>query len=514
MALPAVPPLVVSRDQPRVEPVKPVVLAASGRASVTGIADRAVRPGVGPVSVRAPGDAAKAGVAPRAVDVEVLDETRARQIGSPALTFTVKRADGITSAGKVGLEIDLAGFESAGAEWMFRAQLVRYPSCVLTRPRDPKCATYTVVPSQRDWTRKVLSADVETTEVDAARPDPGPAVRSVYAGFGEGRGSGTGLPKDFSGLDVAERPGGPSVKIPAPAKTTGRPRPPTGAGEAGPSPEPPAPTAPGEVDVLDSVRAMVTSFRMAVGFVRPEDGVAEPVAMRGYAVLAQAPVGSPVVYGLVGGVGGPTGTYAATALSSGSSSSVNANLGSFQWSYSLAAPPTPAGFSQPLQLNYSSAAVDGMSSEARPQPSPLGLGFSNSIDARIERVYWDCAALGTVGVMNSYPGSLCFGNDSPSIVLNGVSSSLIKVAASPEEWRLRSNPDGRSGAPEGSLRPRPGMCGPPMASATRSGHLTSRVRWFPSANPMVKHVFRATVAHYRIGGISTQLLMRMAISSF
>lgn len=140
------------------------------------------------------------------------------------------------------------------------------------------------------------------------------------------------------------------------------------------------------------------------------------------------------VYALAAGPSGGTGDYTATPLSSAAEWSAGGSSGQFTWSYPMRTPPSPAGHAPELGLSYSSSAVDGATAAENNQSGPVGMGFDLG-SAFIERDYSACAYNGHAG------GDLCWKYDNASLVLNGVSTELVRE--SDEVWHARKDPGWR-----------------------------------------------------------------------
>ncbi|WP_157640956.1 polymorphic toxin-type HINT domain-containing protein [Longispora albida] len=99
---------------------------------------------------------------PAAVKVIVADRTVAKKAGIPGVLFTVKRSDGITTPGRVGVGLDYAGFAQAlGSDYASRLRLVALPGCALTTPELPQCQTQTPLPDTANtWAAKRVSGTV------------------------------------------------------------------------------------------------------------------------------------------------------------------------------------------------------------------------------------------------------------------------------------------------------------------------------------------------------------------
>ncbi|GAA3758343.1 RHS repeat-associated core domain-containing protein [Plantactinospora mayteni] len=106
------------------------------------------------------------GTAPERVRVEVLDQAAARAIGLTGVLLRLRRADGVTAAGRATVEVDYSGFAAAaGGSFGSRLRLLRLPDCAA--PADPApgttgCAGAAVpVPGRNEVAARRLVAEVE-----------------------------------------------------------------------------------------------------------------------------------------------------------------------------------------------------------------------------------------------------------------------------------------------------------------------------------------------------------------
>ncbi|WSS36928.1 RHS repeat-associated core domain-containing protein [Streptomyces microflavus] len=126
------------------------------------------------------------------------------------------------------------------------------------------------------------------------------------------------------------------------------------------------------------------------------------------------------------------GDYSATALSESSSWQAGASSGSFTWSYALDLPAAAAGPSPSFGLSYDSGSVDGRTATTNNQGTSVGEGFSMT-ESYIERTYGSCDDDGHDDVSEQ-----CWKYDNARLVLNGVSSRLVKDDTS-GKWRLEGD---------------------------------------------------------------------------
>jgi RHS repeat-associated protein len=134
-------------------------------------------------------------------------------------------------------------------------------------------------------------------------------------------------------------------------------------------------------------------------------------------------------FGLSAGAYSATGNYATSSLNPAGEWSVGTQSGSFEWSYPVGLPVSPAGPVPEVAASYSSAAIDGLTAAENTQGGVLGPGWSLG-EAFIERGYRTCAYDG--GVI----GDLCWVSNNATLSLNGVSSRLVRVGTetAPANW--------------------------------------------------------------------------------
>ncbi|CAM3731670.1 RHS repeat domain-containing protein [Kibdelosporangium persicum] len=118
------------------------------------LSDAATASRAGDLPVRVSAPAKDAGKAPSAVRVEVLDRQAASKAGVTGVLFTVKRTDGVRSAGTVAVDVDYSGFRNAfGGDYDSRLRLVRLADC-------PGCAP-TPVQARNNLKTGRINADVQ-----------------------------------------------------------------------------------------------------------------------------------------------------------------------------------------------------------------------------------------------------------------------------------------------------------------------------------------------------------------
>lgn len=138
-------------------------------------------------------------------------------------------------------------------------------------------------------------------------------------------------------------------------------------------------------------------------------------------------------FAVISAVGGDVGTYAASDMSMSSSWQVAPGSGAFTYSYPIAVPEPASGAAPAVSLNYSSAAIDGLTLARNTQASAAGIGWSDFANAYIERQYEPC--IHTLGTTD-----LCWMSENATISLSGISGPLLPVNSSFTEWRAQSDP--------------------------------------------------------------------------
>ncbi|SNT63107.1 YD repeat-containing protein, partial [Actinomadura meyerae] len=131
------------------------------------------------------------------------------------------------------------------------------------------------------------------------------------------------------------------------------------------------------------------------------------------------------------------GDYKATSLEASATWSGGGNAGDFTWSYPMRVPPVPSGLTPNVALSYSSASVDGRTSNTNGQPSWVGEGF-DLWPGYIERRYKSCEDDGAPkDEWGNSPGDRCWGYDNATVTWNGKGGELIK--ASDGSWRTKGD---------------------------------------------------------------------------
>ncbi|CAM5471240.1 hypothetical protein STANM309S_00223 [Streptomyces tanashiensis] len=167
----------------------------AGTATVS-VSDSDRRAGTLPVTLahpapqgRASTDAAPERAGAQRVEVEMLPRAKAEQAGLRGVLFALREAgegDRTSQAaavraarvpGRVAVTVDYTGFRSAyGGGFASRLGLVRYPVCILDRPRDTECAKGTPVASRND----LKAGQVTSSDVEVAPPGAPTAERTAF----------------------------------------------------------------------------------------------------------------------------------------------------------------------------------------------------------------------------------------------------------------------------------------------------------------------------------------------
>ena len=146
------------------------------------------------------------------------------------------------------------------------------------------------------------------------------------------------------------------------------------------------------------------------------------------------------------GATGSQGDFGATPMSNVTDYQVGLLTGAATANYGFSVPPAAAGAAPDLQLNYNSGSVDGMSSGKNPQPGWAGIGW----DLEPGYIARDLKQCGVAPAIND----MCLTGDYYSIVLNGVSSRLVKVSGNfyrlqdDPHWKAEKKTDGATGHPD------------------------------------------------------------------
>ncbi|MFI5733540.1 RHS repeat-associated core domain-containing protein [Kribbella sp. NPDC051587] len=120
--------------------------------------------------------------------------------------------------------------------------------------------------------------------------------------------------------------------------------------------------------------------------------------------------------------------------------SIGGPSGAFEWSLPLESPPGMGGPQPAVELQYSSASLDGLTSASNNQVSAAGQGFDISGGGAIERKLKSCSKdPGNNGT--KLTGDLCFATENAGISMGGKSGDLLLVSksATSEVWRMRGD---------------------------------------------------------------------------
>ncbi|WP_433042736.1 RHS repeat-associated core domain-containing protein [Dactylosporangium sp. CS-033363] len=127
---------------------------------------------------------AQARAVPGKVRVEVLGRSASLAARVDGPVFTVRRADGRTGRGTVGLTLSYRDFAGAyGGDFGSRLRLVRLPDCALSTPERAECTAGTPVPHVNDTAADVLRAELDVASVSAG------GVFAMTAGDSSSQGS-------------------------------------------------------------------------------------------------------------------------------------------------------------------------------------------------------------------------------------------------------------------------------------------------------------------------------------
>ncbi|GAA1386893.1 RHS repeat-associated core domain-containing protein [Catellatospora chokoriensis] len=185
----------------------------------------------------------------------------------------------------------------------------------------------------------------------------------------------------------------------------------------------------------------------------PVTGVRNDVVTGQLSGLVDVASAGGVLLAVTAGSSGGGGDHKATSLAPSATWSAGGNSGDFSWTYPMRMPPAINGPKPSVSLQYSSASVDGRMASTNNQASWIGDGFDWQPGA-IERRYNACAEDMGDGANNTVKtGDQCWETDNATLSLPGHAGELIKDAADPNLWHLRSD-DGtrverRTGGPNG-----------------------------------------------------------------
>jgi RHS repeat-associated protein len=195
-------------------------------------------------------------------------------------------------------------------------------------------------------------------------------------------------------------------------------------------------------EFVNDVAAGVLSFEVPLSELF-DDALVEAAADAGVGASEAAGWRSP---GQVGGGGGSgfalmagassaAGDYATTSLNPTGSWSVGTQSGGFTWSYPVGLPAPPAGSAPGLSVSYSSAAIDGLTSDQNTQGGVMGPGWSVA-EGFIERQYRPCNSPDEGGAVADF----CWAWDNATFSFGGMSDELVYVGpdgGAPAGWQGR-----------------------------------------------------------------------------
>ncbi|MFJ9782540.1 polymorphic toxin type 24 domain-containing protein [Amycolatopsis sp. NPDC101161] len=122
---------------------------------------------------------------------------------------------------------------------------------------------------------------------------------------------------------------------------------------------------------------------------------------------------------------GGDGDFTATDLKPAGAWTAGGSSADFNYSYPISTPSAVGGTGPAISLNYSSSAVDGLTSATNNQASGIGDGWNLSGSGYIERRYKGCGQ--DLGGNNNQTktGDLCWFNDNATISFSGANGDLI-----------------------------------------------------------------------------------------
>jgi RHS repeat-associated protein len=183
-------------------------------------------------------------------------------------------------------------------------------------------------------------------------------------------------------------------------------------------------------------KQLASSNDVAAGTVTAVVDLGEPAALDGNPAAA-APAGTLIM--LAASASGAGGSYKATSLAPAATWTAGANSGDFDWSYPVRAPASLGGPAPNIELEYSSASVDGRTVSTNNQASWIGEGF-DWFPGSIERRYTTCLDdMGSGANNTEKTGDLCWDTDNASLTLVGHAGELLKDAVDPNLWHLRND---------------------------------------------------------------------------
>ena len=372
------------------------------------------------------------------VRVEVLDPKAGAQLTKLGYAFRVTFQDDASKKtvqpdGQVLMDVDYSAVEHQyGGDFVSRLRVTSVPECRVdaaekgtdSAAADPAClAGRLLVTQKNDRERSTLTVDVgpgglQPVDAGGVSVDEDGRVAEV---------AGTDPVSDSVGA-ASSTTGSTTTTTPTPSTTA------TTTPGAKSTTEVPidGSAAPGTVD--ESSTTSTTTATASTTTTAPQTDAAGPDAAAS-AALAPARVGGAGGgrFALTSGTTGDSGDYAATPTAGVGSSSVGLQSGSAESAYLINMPPAAAGATPKVSLQYSSASVDGFTSDRNTQASEVGIGWQLNVGS-ITREFKAC------NLMDA-PGDLCWAGENYQITLNGVSDRLIPVIGSNNSlWRLEHEP--------------------------------------------------------------------------
>ena len=125
-----------------------------------------------------------------------------------------------------------------------------------------------------------------------------------------------------------------------------------------------------------------------------------------------------------------TGNFGSTPFSGASKWDVSDQTGDFSWTYTMAAPPSAAGPTPTLGLQYDSQSTDGETGSTNNQTSPVGEGWTLADTSYITRQYVSCSEDDGTGGAHTGSGDQCWKADNALVTFGAHSGSLTKSGSS------------------------------------------------------------------------------------
>jgi RHS repeat-associated protein len=424
------------------------VKSASANAVVDGKGGTVAPDGV-PLSLR---------VAPGAVPddtkvyVEVLDSKVGSQASSLGFAFKVTFSDDsdkeLHPAGKVMVDVDYSAVAKLfGGDFLDRLQVTRIPDCRADSTLDPKAEAEAdptcpgnrpLITQKNDKEHTTLTVDLgpggltPLLEADATGGPDGKPVKTAPLNPPEGEDN-TETPKVQASPQRQSSPSTSSTTEPTTTTSQAAGTPEAGSAVAD-APEPSSASAPTTSIPTILPPSTTTTVAPSGSPVANSPVAGSEVAGEETAATLDTSESGGGLFALASGPAGASGDYSATPLTGVSTSQVGIQSGSAESSYPIQVPPAPAGPTPEVSLNYSSAAVDGMTSDHNTQASDAGIGWSVNISS-ITRDFKACRR-------TDAPGDLCWDDENYQITLNGVTDRLVPDFTVPGNavWRFQHEP--------------------------------------------------------------------------